>query len=731
MHYHSTMKNLGGLRPLWARGWRGMWVRVTLLGAACLTTMSGAAQGLPLDAAAYTSPQATVTLVAHAPQGVGPGQPMWLGLRIKHAPGWHTYWRNSGDSGLPTTLDWTLPKGWSAGDVAWPAPIKFFLGPLANYGYEGDVLLSTPVTVADGSAGPWQVALRAQWLSCRKECIPEEADLRLTLPAGASLGTHTAVFESNWARVPSDVASPQGQALPTATRLKLRVPGLPAAWVGQALEVFPETEGLIVPGDPWQQAWVGDVFEADLPLSPFRQAQPTQLPVVVTPKPVKGAEALGVRVTLPVVASWPPVNQPAAMSSGLSQALQQPTANTDTLPLAMALVWALLGGALLNLMPCVFPVLAIKGLALAQPTHSSAHRRQMALAYGGGVVFSFLILAGLFLGLRAAGEAVGWGFQLQSPTVVALLALWFVVLGLQLAGLFEWGAVLPSAMSDMRWRRPSVEAAWSGVLATVAASPCTAPFMGAALGATLLMTTFESLLVFAALGVGMALPFMALAWWPGLTRRLPKPGAWMQTFKQFLAFPMLATSIWLVWVLGQQTGIGGAAALLLLMLAVAWVLWLWYRVTARHWRLAGLLLVLLGAFSLWPTVVQPLARAADPTVAQADAQGRWQAWSQAKVDAALARGESVFVDFTAAWCVTCQFNERTALAAPEVWQQARQSNVLMLRADWTSRDDAITRALAALGRSGVPTYALYRPNQPPVLLPELLTTSIVLAALPQ
>ncbi|MGA1575288.1 MAG: protein-disulfide reductase DsbD family protein, partial [Burkholderiaceae bacterium] len=325
----------------------------------------------------------------------------------------------------------------------------------------------------------------------------------------------------------------------------------------------------------------------------------------------------------------------------------------------------------------------------------------------------------------------GWGFQLQSPTVVALLALWFVVLGLQLAGLFEWGAVLPSAMSDMRWRRPSVEAAWSGVLATVAASPCTAPFMGAALGATLLMTTFESLLVVAALGVGMALPFMALAWWPGLTRRLPKPGAWMQTFKQFLAFPMLATSIWLVWVLGQQTGIGGAAALLLLMLAVAWVLWLWYRVTARHWRLVGLLLVLLGAFSLWPTVVQPLARAADPTVAQADAQGRWQAWSQAKVDAALARGESVFVDFTAAWCVTCQFNERTALAAPEVWQRARQSNVLMLRADWTSRDDAITRALAALGRSGVPTYALYRPNQPPVLLPELLTTSIVLAALPQ
>ncbi|MGA1168676.1 MAG: protein-disulfide reductase DsbD domain-containing protein, partial [Burkholderiaceae bacterium] len=189
--------------------------------------MSGAAQGLPLDAATYTSPQATVTLMAHAPQGVGPGQPMWLGLRIKHAPGWHTYWRNSGDSGLPTTLDWTLPKGWSAGDVAWPAPIKFFLGPLANYGYEGDVLLSTPVTVADGSAGPWQVALRGQWLSCRKECIPEEADLRLTLPAGASLGTHTAVFESNWARVPSDVASPQGQALPTATRLKLRVPGLP------------------------------------------------------------------------------------------------------------------------------------------------------------------------------------------------------------------------------------------------------------------------------------------------------------------------------------------------------------------------------------------------------------------------------------------------------------------------------------------------------------------------
>ena len=728
MHYHCAMMNV----RRWVNAWRG-WLRAATM-CALVAGVGGAAvaQGLSFATATQASPQTQVALVAHAPQGVGPGKPLWLGLRIAHAPGWHTYWRNSGDSGLPTTLAWTLPPGWSAGDVQWPAPIKFFLGPLANYGYEDEVLLSVPIAVRGDAAGPWPVALHAQWLSCRQECIPEEATLSLSLEPSASLAQNTALFEANWARVPPDVSSPGAQAKPSAQRLVLRVPGLPAAWVGRKLEVFPETEGVIVPGDPWQQRWDGAVFEADLPLSPFRQAAPTALPVVVTPTTPKGAQASGVRVVLPVVETWPAVAKPTGMSGALTQALQAPpvVAPSDALPLALALLWAVLGGALLNLMPCVFPVLAIKAYALAQPDHSVAQRRMMSLAYGAGVVLSFLALAGLLLVLRAAGEAVGWGFQLQSPTVVALLALLFVLLGLQLGGLFEWGAVLPSGLASMRWRHPVMESAWSGVLATVAASPCTAPFMGAALGATLLMSAAESLLVFAALGLGMALPFMALGWWPGLSRRLPKPGPWMQTFKQFLAFPMLATSVWLVWVLGQQSGIGGAAALLLLMLAAAWVLWLCYRVSRWRWRALGLVLLGFSAAGLWPVVVQPLplgAAASTATVGEA----RWQTWSPAKVDAALTNGQAVFVDFTAAWCVTCQFNERTALAAPEVWQRARATNTLMLRADWTRRDDAITRALEALGRSGVPTYALYRPNQPPVLLPELLTTSMVLQALPQ
>lgn len=733
MHYHLIMTNL----CRWVTGWRD-WLRpVAVCALVAGLTGAAAAQGLSFATATQASPQTKVALVAHAPQGVGPGKPLWLGFRIVHAPGWHTYWRNSGDSGLPTTLAWTLPPGWSAGDVQWPAPIKFFLGPLANYGYEDEVLLSVPIAVAGDAAGPWQVKLHAQWLSCRQECIPEEAELSLSLEPGASLARNTALFEANWARVPPDVSSPGAQAKPNAQRLVLRVPDLPAAWVGRTLEVFPETEGVIVPGDPWQQRWDDTVFEADLPLSPFRQVAPSALPVVVTPTTPKGAQAKGVRVVLPVMTPWPAAAKPTAMSEALTQALQaapsatpMAAAPSDALPLALALLWAVMGGALLNLMPCVFPVLAIKAYALTQPEHSVTQRRMMALAYSVGVVLSFLALAGLLLLLRAAGEAVGWGFQLQSPTVVALLALLFVLLGLQLGGLFEWGAVLPSGLAAMRWRHPVMEAAWSGVLATVAASPCTAPFMGAALGATLLMPPAQSLLVFAALGLGMALPFMALGWWPRLSQHLPRPGPWMQTFKQFLAFPMLATAIWLVWVLGQQTGISAAAALLLLMLTAAWVLWLCHRVARWRWRVLGLVLLGVGAAGLWPVVVQPLplgVAASAATVGEA----RWQPWSQAKVDAALASGRSVFVDFTAAWCVTCQFNERTALAAPEVWQQARATNTLMLRADWTRRDDAITRALEALGRTGVPTYALYRPNQPPVLLPELLTTSVVLQALPQ
>jgi thiol:disulfide interchange protein DsbD len=360
------------------------------------------------------------------------------------------------------------------------------------------------------------------------------------------------------------------------------------------------------------------------------------------------------------------------------------------------------------------------------------------------VVLSFMLLGGLMLGLRAAGEQLGWGFQLQSPPVVAGLALLFTLLGLNLAGVFEFGQMLPSSLASLQSRHPTVNAGLSGVLAVAVASPCTAPFMGASLGLAIALPVWQALVVFAAMGVGMALPYLAASWWPGIARALPRPGAWMVTFRQAMAFPMLATVVWLLWVLGQQTGIDGASGLLALLLTVAWLLWALGLNGRTRWVLSGLALAtLLWLGSSW----LPLALRESPvdTVASAStianklgtnqaavgtlSSPNWQPWSEAALQTQLAAGRPVFVDFTAAWCVTCQFNKKTTLADAQVLAQLAQRQVVLMRADWTRRDPAITQALTALGRSGVPVYALYAPGRAPVLLSELPSVAEVQTAL--
>ncbi len=714
----------------------------TLFIAACALSTWAAGQNVfgsagsskPAGAVVSTD-QVRAELLAWAPDGVQPGKQVWVGLQIAHQPEWHTYWKNAGDSGLPTQLDWKLPAGIDPGEIAWPAPKKIPIGTLANYGYEGTVLLPVPLTVAPGFASDrLEVTLKAAWLVCKKECIPQEGDFALSIPAKSSTATAAGAFQSAFDAAPRNLPTGASAIQVDAASLKVSLAGLPAALQGKKLEIFPETGSVIEPAGAWQQSWQGDIWQASLPLSSQRTESPQVMPLVVA-----AAGDAAWRIVPAVSGTWPAAAAPVVVPPALEAALKanaalgaapQPgagqTGSGAPLTLVVALLGALVGGLILNLMPCVFPVLAIKVVGFVQVQERSA-RVGSGLAYTAGVMLSFLALGALLLGLRAAGEQLGWGFQLQNPAVVATLAVLFTLVGLNLAGLFEVGNLLPGRIAGVQSSNPRVNAFLSGVLATAVASPCTAPFMGASLGFAVSLPAPQALSVFAAIGLGMALPFLVASMVPGVARLLPRPGAWMVTFKQLMAFPMFATVAWLVWVLGQQSGIDGAGTLLGALVLMALAIWtLSLRGRARA-TLATVSVALCAGF-VWafgPNIVKPLPADA-PVVAQA---GGWQVWEPGRVEQLTASGKSVFVDFTAAWCVTCQYNKKTTLSHADVLADIEAKNVTLLRADWTRRDPAVTSALAQLGRSGVPVYVIYKPGRAPVVLSEVLSVADVRAEL--
>ncbi|PWE17818.1 thiol:disulfide interchange protein [Marinicauda salina] len=656
---------------------------------------------------------------------VGAGETFHIALRQEIEPGWHTYWRNPGDSGEPTEIAFDLPEGWTAGEIVWPTPAVYPIGPLANYGYADAVTLPVPVTApADLPPGETTIAAHARWLVCEEICIPEEGDFQITLstgetrpdPAGARL------IEAAFDAAPEAAGPIEAGLVAADGALALTLRGDPLAG-GDAsvrnLQFFPHDGGVIehaaeqrvrladggaridlVPG--WRIEGAVDAVRAGVVVFERREGgRWRERAVTVRPEP--GAAV-------------------AEIASGPAGDAAPGASETATVSFLQAAAFALLGGLILNLMPCVFPVLSMKALNIVNKRGSErAHARELGLVFGAGVLITFVALGALLLALRSFGMPGAWGFQLQAPVVVAGLALLMFLVGLNFLGAFQIGTSLQGVGGAAPTRGRS-GAFLTGVLAVFVAAPCLAPFMTVALAFAFSQPPAASLTIFAFLGVGLALPFVVVSFFPALLGFLPRPGAWMERFKQLLAFPMFATAIWLAWVLGVQTGAGGVAWLLLAFLAAGFAIWAG-RVGGGAGRAASLVGVALAAGALVVTGRLEL-------VETSGAGGAYEDWSPERVAALREEGRPVFVDFTAAWCVSCQANKLGALADADVREAFARHDFVLLRADFTNRDPEIAAALERHGQAGVPLYLVYPEGGGAAeVLPPLLTERIVLDAI--
>jgi thiol:disulfide interchange protein len=673
--------------------------RPVLLWLALLLLLAGPAWAL--ESTPVVTGHATATLVSDV-DSLAPGATPRLGLRLRMAPGWHIYWQNPGDAGIPPQLEWSLPPGASAGPIAWPTPVRNAEPPLMTYGYTGEVLL--PVALK-GASGPVTVKLHASWLICEKLCVPEEGDFTLTLPAGAGTASPQAPLFAA-----ADAAAPRPSPWPAtiAPDGTLHLAGPEAAAAAREAWFMPASYGAIQASAPQVLRTGPDGLT--LSLSPGREFKPQAgLSGVLVLKDATGQQtALDIQAT-PGAAPAPPM------------------------PLWRVLAFAALGGLILNLMPCVFPVLAMKAAGLARLSgQERSHARMHALTYTAGVVLTFAAVGLALLIARAGGAAAGWGFQFQSPVFVAGMAWLLFAVGLNLSGVFEVGGTLAGAGGQLAGRGGHAGSFFTGVLAVLVATPCTAPFMGAAIAAALAATPLVTVLVFVAMGLGLASPFLLLAGIPALARTLPRPGAWMDILKQALAFPVYAAAVWLLWVISQQsgpTGVLATAAGLLLVSLAAWAFGLSQRQfsqgsggnrTARATALASLMVA---------AVILSGIAAAPPGPASA-AEAGIEPFSPARLAELRAQNRPVFVNMTASWCVTCLVNERVALSSDEVRAAFATHDVTYLKGDWTRQDPAITAYLRSLGRDGVPLYALYAPGAAtPELLPQILSPGEVLRAL--
>lgn len=681
--------------------WRGMLAALLLV----LTP----ALALATESNVQQSPRATVSLVSEY-AAVSPGQELRIGLRQRLAPHWHTYWKNPGDAGSPPSISFNPPQGATVGEIAWPGPDRFIIGPVASYGYENEIVFPMTLKVPQDARPGSELVLeaKADWVVCEKECIPEEGQFRLVLPVEASARDASdeirAAFRTADARQPQ--ASPWKATVSAAEstmHVTVEGEGISSATVQSAL-YFPDSWGI-----------VDHVADQSLKVEEGRLVLATTKGQGYTPGPSAG-----------LLAITDGGGQKRWFALELTPAVAAGPEAPASLPLWQMALFAFLGGLILNLMPCVFPVLAIKATAVAGM--SGGDRRAVRLSgvfYTLGVLAAFMALALALLAVRAGGSAVGWGFQFQSPLFVAAMCWLMLAIGLNLSGVYEIGGSLAGAGQDLAQKKGHAGSFFTGLLAVVVATPCTAPFMGAAIGSALVAPAYVSLVVFAMMGLGLALPFLLLGIFPSVARRLPRPGGWMVTLRQAMAFPMYATAAWLLWVLVQQAGEAGlrmALAGLVLVGLVGWLAGLAQHGTARRWwprgaalagvaGIAGLMVMLHGA--------EPQAAAAPAQSAQAEP------YSAGRLAVLRAEGKPVFVNMTAAWCITCLVNERTTLSSAAVQQAMKDGGVVYMKGDWTNRDPAITAFLQSFGRDGLPFYAFYPAGKEPVVLPPVLTQAIV------
>ena len=634
------------------------------------------------------------------------GSRVTLAFVAKPDAGWHGYWKNPGDAGVETLLKWTLPAGVSAGPLQYPVPGRLLIAGLMNYVYEGPyaqlVQLSVPAGLAAGTRLPVKVTM--DYLVCTREvCVPETRDMaiELTVGDGAVAAERRAAFDGYRRELPKPLsAAATWQVSNGMFRLAVPFPGGAASREGY---FYPLTNGAVDYAAPQLVSRRGDLLVVET------KAAGGQLAA----GPVDGVLTLGrgggllVKAEPGAVAASPRVEtEAAAGGAGWATAL-------------WAFGGAVLGGLLLNIMPCVFPILSLKALSLARAGETEAHARSEALAYTAGVVLVCVALGAVLLGLRAAGASAGWAFQLQDPRVILVLMLLTFAIALNLAGLFE--VTTPGVVNRLAAEGRGGAFA-TGALAAFIATPCTGPFMGAALGAALLLPAVGALAVFAGLGLGLALPFLLLGFVPALRRRLPRPGAWMETFRHVLAVPMLLTALTLAWVLGRQAGVDGMTLGLGAALLLAVGLWWTGRRQAggreRAWwpALPALALALVAAVS----VRQAPAEAAPAAVAGAEP------FSEARLAALAAEGRPVFAYFTADWCLTCKVNEKAVIETGAVADALKAGKVAVLVGDWTDGDPALGRFIEEHNRAGVPLYLWYKPGGgAPEVLPQILTQDML------
>jgi thiol:disulfide interchange protein/DsbC/DsbD-like thiol-disulfide interchange protein len=668
--------------------------------------------------------QVNASLVS-ADASVRPGTPFTVALRLVHKPHWHSYWVNPG-TGLPTTLKWSLPVGWKAGEIQWPAPMLLTdtRGTVIGNGYDGDLLLPVTLTPPPGLQPGTDAVLSvaADWLMCQEECVPGSAKLSLTLPVSADAPRPDPEFGDRIRKVVAQLPAADPSWAVSATRdskevtltVRPREAGGNASVAPDGIHFFSE-DALIATELPQPSKSDGKGgFTLTLPISSDGPKDPARLVGVLTSKQGwrRDGSLAGLSVDVPFgeAAGNAAASQPSPVAGGF----------LGTLALAFV------GGLILNLMPCVFPVLGIKILGFVN--QAGADRRKVTLhglVFTSGVLVSFWVLAGILAVLRAGGSHLGWGFQLQSPAFVFGLAAAMLAFALNMSGVFEFGLTATGFGSQLQSKSGLIGSFLTGALATVAATPCAAPFLAPALGAALALSTAQSFTIFTVIGIGLSTPYLLLSAFPAAVKVLPRPGAWMETFKQAMAFPLYATVAYLVWVLAGQLTETGLLSSLFGLVLVAMGVWFYGRWhapgaspgRARFGSAACVVLLAAGAWAGWPTPAAPTDII-------------WDKWSQESVDKLRSENRIVYVDFTARWCATCQANKRLVFHSDDVLRAFHDKHIATLRGDWTNKDPLITAELAKYHRAAVPFNVIWLPGHAdPVILPEILTPSVVLAAI--